>query len=101
MLGLEVVYIQDYLELGEIIFETKEIEDSINIYELMHLMKEWAYSKEYTIQSWIFGQYDKGKAKVIGIISSFETKDNTPLINANTEFEAVTLACMWILKEQK
>ena len=64
------------------------ISQSINIYELAHKCKEWAYNKGYVIFSsvqlngWaVFIQTDKD-----GIIVSFE----------GIEHEAIFKACEWI-----
>ena len=68
---------------------------SINIYELMHLMKEWAVE-------------DKGfmfsKLINFGAYTQYQVFIKQPSVEAEfmgtTEFEAMTKACEWILKEQ-
>ena len=64
----------------------------INIYELMHLMKEWANNNSYLISS-----------DVDGNCRSEYVYNNHPSesYNEDTEFEAVIKACEWILKEAK
>ena len=68
--------------------------NDINIYELMHKMKVWALSKGYRIDSAITdGRYGECVLSAgIGFSMYFE---------ADTEFEAVTEACEWVLKENK
>jgi len=65
---------------------------SINIYELMHMMKEWAISKKVYILSNI--------SFIGGTAHTIKGNENN-LFSANTEFEAVTKACEWILEQQK
>ncbi len=73
-------------------------EGDINIYELMHLMKEWIFIQGYSIQTmrelsdidfWYYCLWSED------IISKKESSNN------KTEFEAVTKACEWILKEKE
>jgi len=71
-------------------FETrKDIYRSINIYELAHKCKEWAYNEH--------GE----------ILTSFKYKgewiveDERYRYRADTEPEAIFKACEWILKEMK
>ena len=70
---------------------------SINIYELMHMMKEWAVLK-YGIEISSTVVKDNG-----GIYSNAYTTSDKDCIsfdaNDNLEPEAVTRACEWILKE--
>jgi len=94
VLVLPIVYVQDYIEVDEVIYETEMIAGSINIYELQHKMKTWADTKNIAIQSYIW--FGRGISRV----SSMD--DNVELYfeeSANTEFEAVTQACEWILKD--
>ena len=70
----------------------------INVYELMHLMKEWAYSlDEFIISSyWVNG----GEVDIYGRYSCADSQPDKSF-SADTEFEAVTKACEYILKETK
>ena len=69
---------------------------SINIYELMHMMKEWLLDGEgYLFTKKI--QYEKYHNWQLVI----NKRDIVEEFMAGTEFEAVTKACEWILKEIK
>lgn len=73
----------------------KWIDMNINIYELAHKCKEWAYNKGIMLVS---GYYPNGNA--------YCSTNNTlkGVFNesrADTEVEAVILASEWILKEIK
>lgn len=69
-----------------------------NIYELMHLMKEWTGKTEYYFTIFLGGgigidinkKYKKGM-NTVRMIS----------VSGSTEFEAVTKACELILEQQK
>ena len=67
----------------------------INIYELAHLCKEWAFSEKYFIVSGfiLFGQN-------ISIVS-FDLKGEIHRCKDDSEFEAVVQACEWVLKEKQ
>jgi len=73
-------------------YSDEDMWSDINIYELMHMMKEWAISKKVYILSNI--SFIGGTA-----ITLNGSEDN--LFVANTELEAVTIACEWILEQQK
>jgi len=76
--------------------------ESINIYELMHMMKKWAVTKGYAIQSeapWN-EEYRNGFIRQ-GIAELRTFTLIVDIFNANTEHEAVTKACEWILEQQK
>jgi len=71
-------------------------DSKINMYELMHLMKEWAYSKGYSLSScrdFIVEGYSCGITN--------EDAGFIKTIISNTEFEVIAKACEFILKEQK
>jgi len=68
--------------------------DAINIYELQHKMKEWAYkNSSYYIESYI---NSGGSYAVV-----YKDYSEEPYFNciADTEFEAVIMASEFILKE--
>ena len=91
IVGLDVL---DYDEYYEVIWYYDEgTSNSMNIYELAHKCKEWAYSKNYDIRSclgvgvgyaWIF----EGGAKPI--------RD----FHCTSEQEAIFKACQWILENK-
>ncbi len=85
--------------------DKKVCKQSINIYELMHLMKEWAFNNgsEWCIDS-------RNDCNITGIAnfgnksfpySHIDRLKANVLFQEETEFEAVTKACEWILKEPK
>lgn len=63
-------------------------DEYINIYELAHKCKEWAYNKNYTLAS-----YPSGKDWYV----CRDPHKKEPYIGAATEPEAVFLVCQWIL----
>ena len=74
----------------------------INIYELMHMMKEWAnkLDKQYELNSYITQQ------RTGAICEVYEAWHGNTVFGdfqyegvGVTEFEAVTKACEWILNE--
>ena len=64
----------------------------INIYELAHKCKEWAYSKGYDIYS------DYNGADVCNICSNYSI---APFHHNVTEKEAIFKACEWIMEKTK
>ena len=96
-------YTSDKTGLGTYLISTFELDGirddydgfRINIYELMHKMKEWAVE-------------DKGfmfsKLINFGAYTQYQVFIKQPSVEAEfmgtTEFEAMTKACEWILKEQ-
>jgi len=93
-IGLDVNIHTDLYYDGNflIIHNQYQEEVNVNIYELMHMMKELAISKKVYILSNI--SFIGGTARTIN-----GSEDN--LFVANTELEAVTIACEWILEQQK
>jgi hypothetical protein len=75
----------------------------INIYELIHKMKEWALSTGVSsIWSGINQPSDNVYQNKRHQCSIQLNKGELPLyFTAPTEFEAITEACEWILKEAK
>jgi hypothetical protein len=77
----------------------KKYPRGINIYELIHMMKEWAKENNHNIASIFFdmGEWLAWEPMV------YETKDQMRAqgFYASSEPEAVTKACEWILKEDK
>ena len=69
---------------------------SINIYELMHLMKQWAsIEKGYILQTWVL------KNEAIVKMMTFAFDDVPELLHAKTEPEVVSMACEIILRRKK
>jgi len=67
----------------------KWTEKKINIHELAHKCKEWAYSKSYKIAS--YKSYNNWICK--------DPFKGDPYIGADTEPEAIFKACEWILEQ--
>lgn len=70
---------------------------NINIYELMHMVKEWAWKlKRFTITSYI--RYKKSWAK-LWVNEFLDDRDDEILYKGKTEPEAVFKCGEWVLKE--
>jgi hypothetical protein len=101
VLGYEVTEILRVHE-ATLIYDTSSIEvktkaspsfPNINIYELMHIMKEWAKIEGVThFSSWLGDNGSHAR-----FMYGFEFHE----FDASTEPEAVTKACEWILKKEK
>ena len=89
VLGFEVrsTYIADNTLLCTKVINKTFTGIRINIYELQHMMKEWAWEHKWIMKS---GINRDGKGFCEGMFGIYQ---------ADTEFEAVTSACEWILKE--
>lgn len=74
----------------------KSKELRINIYELAHKCKEWAWSKGYILRSET-SEYTGCCVYRRGIKDGFITKN----IQTDTEIEAIFKACQWILENCK
>ena len=79
-------------------------EHSINIYELAHKCKEWAYTNKYRLSSSQHRLNTKQEYYINNQIASYFcsvyyiTNDDSDIqIDANTEPEAIFKACQWIL----
>lgn len=70
------------------------VEKEINIYELMHIMKEWALKQGFYTKSQL------GIEKSVANIFNIRFQDCDENFFADTELEAVTKACEWILEQQ-
>ena len=75
---------------------TDYFDDCINIYELVHRCKEWAWSKSYASNSIIFVDFESNKVYLCAITIADEL--NWKKFEADTEHEAIFKACEWILK---
>ncbi len=70
-----------------------KVREYINIYEIQHLMKEWAVSKGWHLYTCI--------TENEGALCDGAKAHNKQLYyDADTEFEAVIIACEWILKDK-
>ena len=64
-----------------------------NIYELAHICKEWAYTKDYGVSSTVFSNTDK-----VAVVYAVDKKSIYKYFDAPTEPEAIFKACEWIRK---
>ena len=76
---------------------------NINIYELSHKCKEWAFDKGYSLESAkraVLGKDNKMTNAWIccGFTSTYEVLPN---FTATTEPEAIFKACEWIMEQTK
>ena len=73
---------------------------NINIYELMHLMKVWANKRGFELFS---ATTVAGKGECCTVPEDYDLEEAAihegSYTCENTEFEAVTQACEWILKQ--
>jgi len=68
----------------------------VNIYELMHMMKE--YIKSQNLMIIVYNHLDTVAVEIVQNQKSIYT---SPGMSVYTEPEAVTKACEWILEQQK
>ena len=100
---LSEVLKKEVIDVFKVVKSNLRYEDTdlqhINIYELMHLMKEWAL-KDNRVLTVLSGQ-DINGFKICNIGISPNKEYFTKQFIADTEFEAVTKASEWILKQHK
>ena len=74
----------------------------INIHELAHKCKEWAFSKGYTLESASIpkGNFTSSYCVIMENTASRNCYSNFA-VHGDTEQEAIFKACEWILKEIK
>jgi len=105
VLDVEIIYdhllsikeneLKYYVEKDGDFYECLEI----NIYELMHLMKDWAWGNGYILTSKksFFGEWS------CRIHKKLESESFTPklidVVLSDFETDTVTKACEWVLKE--
>jgi len=70
--------------------------NNINIYELMHMMKE--YIKSQNLMIIVYHHLDTVAVEIVQNQKSIYT---SPGMSVYTEPEAVTKSCEWILEQQK
>ncbi len=80
--------------------ESKSNIISLNVYELAHRCKEWAFDQDLEVVAYLAIGYEKWFAQVENVDDVLFMKDNI-----DTEPEAIFKACEWILnrinKEKK
>ena len=76
---------------------TREEYDEINIHELAHKCKEWAYNKGFMLLS---GLYIRGKIWC-EIYKPLDLNNTITQFGEDTEPEAIFKACEWILKQKE
>ena len=72
------------------------ITGEINIYELVHKCKEWAFDKGFVLKS-----YKKQGAFSGTYHYAIDINDKICEWLANTEYEAIFKACEWIMEQTK
>ena len=111
VLGLNVVYIESCEHRDNIIgiwtdMNTKPIKE-INIYEFAYKCKEWILNQKNKDCFYIADQFSLNIESQMGVIKYFWCvllKNNSrvsPEFKADTEIEAIILACNWILENSK
>ena len=111
VLGLNVVYIESCEHRDNIIgiwtdMNTKPIKE-INIYEFAYKCKEWILNQKNKDCFYIADQFSLNIESQMGVIKYFWCvllKNNSrvsPEFKADSEFEAIFLACEWILDQNK
>lgn len=103
VLGInDIVHVQKEGSCSILISRANNPAYIINIYELAHKCKEWAFSKGYIISSGltpVLGVNKDGWAEVFSSSTPLDGKLHT--FKQLSESEAVFKACEWILKEAK
>jgi len=75
-------------------YESYNLVDCINIYELAHKCKEWAWHQGFSIRSSVFTEGSSIKGKV-DLLENY-TRSFEP-VYGDTEPEAIFKACQWVL----
>ena len=66
--------------------------ETINIHELAHKCKEWAWTHNYSVGSWKYVNGYQGQIALMGKMRAF---------NESSEPEAIFKACEWILNQKE
>ena len=72
----------------------------INIYELAHKCKEFAFKQGYEIQSRIMSNDHQKRGNCCILKVEYEYESCIKIENAKTEPEAIFKACQWILENK-
>ena len=86
-------------EDGEIIFI--DLGMGINIYELAHKCKEWAFKLDYILESAFIPISGTFTASYCKIEKQFACQNNKKTFHGDTETEAIFKACEWILNKER
>ena len=73
----------------------------INIYELAHKCKEWAFKQGYELFSRILSNDNQPFGNCVVYRVEADLEESLHIVNDNTEQEAIFKACEWILKEMR
>jgi hypothetical protein len=73
------------------------IRKDINIYELAHKCKEWAWSKNFRLTSGIWDSDNKYTCDIFTENAIYQEEHHE---NGDTEPEAIFKACQWILENK-
>lgn len=72
-------------------------DSSINIHELAHRCKEWAFKQGYELQSRIMSNDSQKRGNCCILKAECEYESCIKIENAHTEPEAIFAACQWLL----
>ena len=95
VLGIEVTHVTQKPELGNIleVQYTNGLKQNYifeaNIYELMHLMKKWAYEQRWLVESSV----TLTTCRQLG-------KDTQHYFDEDSEYDSVVRACQWIYNKR-
>jgi len=109
VLGYEVL---SFREAGDfIMYETSFSKAGINIYELAHKCKEWAFLEGFTVESkldFFFPEYNNGciarcyvSNKEEGVILREQSNTEPEVIFKATSYILDCKACQWILDNKE
>lgn len=70
---------------------------NINIYELQHKMKEWAFKQGYELQSRLMSNDHIGIGNCLVIRAESDPDEVKKIFNSDSEQQSVFDACQWIL----
>ena len=97
IVGYEVTRIDSKIdEYNMLHYETKVL-CRLNIYELAHKCKEWAFKNNFYLYTW--QRENNSTCSVKHIISTPPFVEEIGLYNMSTEPESIFKACEWILNE--
>ena len=85
-----------FIDSNSLTYVNSGIYEDINIYELVHKCKEWAFDKGFVLKS-----YKKQGAFSGTYHYAIDINDKICEWLANTEYEAIFKACEWIMEQTK
>lgn len=77
-------------------------EEEVNIYELAHKCKEWAFKYRYMIDSNISPTFKEVNNGIVGTSLIYNLNNmESKRFQSDTELEAIFKACQWILDNKE